>query len=67
MEGLRENFNKELEKIFKKSKLSNTVTESKNKQQEVNSKLDDTEEEISDLEDRVVEITQSKEQKEKRK
>ena len=67
MEGLRENFNKELEKIFKKSKLSNTVTESKNKQQDVNSKLDDTEEEISDLEDRVVEITQSKEQKEKRK
>lgn len=67
MEGLRENFNKELEKIFKKSKLSNTVTESKNKQQEVNSKLDDTEEEISDLEDRVVEIIQSKEQKEKRK
>lgn len=44
----------------------NIITEMKNILKGVNSKLGNTEEQISHLEDRIVEITQSKQQKEKR-
>ena len=59
-----ENFNKELEKK-KTSQLKNTITEIKNTVEWINGKLGDIEECISDLEDRIIKITQSEQQKEK--
>ena len=59
-----EHFNKEFQNIRKdESKWKNIITEMKN--EGINSRLDYSEEEISNLEDRVVEITQSEQQKEK--
>ena len=58
-----DNFNKDLEYIRKnQSELKNIITETKNTLEGINSRLGDTEECISD---RVVEITQSEQQKEK--
>ena len=48
------------------SELKNTITEMKITLQGTNSRLDYAEEWINDLDDRVVEITQSNQQKEKR-
>ena len=45
--------------------MKNTITEMKNTLKEINSRLGYTEEHISDLEDRIIEITQSEQQKEK--
>ena len=45
--------------------LKNTITEIKNTLEGSNSKLDDTEEWISELKDTVVEITQAEQKKEK--
>ena len=65
MEEHSEKFNKELENIQKNpTELRNTITEIKNAQEAINSRFDDTEECISNLEDRLVEITKV-EQKEK--
>ena len=62
MEEHSENFNKELENIRKnQSELKNTILE--NTIEEINSRLVDTVEHISDLEDRIVEITQSEQKK----
>ena len=62
-----ENFNKELENFKKKnqSKLKNIITEMKNTLEGINSRLGDTEECISDMEFRIMEITQLEQQKEK--
>ena len=55
-----ENFNKELESMKKnQSKLKNTMTKMKNTPEGINSRLGDAKKHISDLEDRLVEITQS--------
>ena len=43
-----------------------TTTEIKNTLEGINSRLEDAEEQISDLEDRVVQITKTEQQKEKR-
>ena len=65
MEELGKNFNKDLENIWKnKSELKKTITEIKNIEG-INSRLDNTEEWKSDLEDRRVEITQPEQQKKK--
>ena len=49
MDEHSENFSKELENIKKnQSELKNTITENKNSQERINSRLDDTEEQISD-------------------
>lgn len=45
--------------------LRNTITKMKKTFQGINSKLTNTEEQISALEDKLVEINQSKQQKEK--
>ena len=45
--------------------MNNKITEMKNTLEEINSRLGYTEEHISDLEDRIIEITQSELQKEK--
>ena len=55
------NYYQELESIKekKKNELKNTVTEMNTIIEGINSKLVDKQEPISDLEDRIVEITQS--------
>ena len=56
-----ESFNKELENIKKKTKseMKNSIAEIKKKILGLNSRLGHTEEFISDLEDRIMKITQS--------
>ena len=46
--------------------MKNTITEMKNTLEGLNSRLNDTEEWISELEDRIVEITANEQKKEKR-
>ena len=59
-----EHFNKELENIKKnQGELKNAITEMKKPLKGINSRLGDTEKHISDLEDKIMEITQSEEQK----
>lgn len=59
-------FNKELENVTNnQSELTNTITEI-NILQGITSRLDNTEERINDMEDRIVEITQSEQQKGKK-
>ena len=61
-----DHFNKELENIKKtQSKKDNLISEIKSTLETKNSRLNDTEEHISDLEDRIMEITQSEEQTER--
>ena len=61
-----ENFNKKIENIKKnQSEVKNTITEMKNILGGFNSRLDDAEEQISNLEDRIVEITQLEQKKKK--
>ena len=55
--------NKELATIKKnKSKLDNSIAEIKTNLGAMNSRLDNTKERISGLEDKIMEITQSKQQ-----
>ena len=61
-------FNKELENIKNnQTEMKNTITEMKNTLEGINSRLNDSEEYISELEDKVVEITTTEQKKEKRK
>ena len=53
------NFNKELKNIKNQTETKNTITEIKNTLEGINSKWDDSEEWISKLEERVLEITQA--------
>ena len=46
--------------------MRNTITETKNTLEGINSRLDDKEEQISELEDRGVEITEAEQNKQKR-
>lgn len=46
--------------------MKNTITEVKNSLEGINSKVDDTKELISNLDDRVKEITQAEQEKEKK-
>ena len=48
----------------KQTELKNTMTEIKKYIEGINIRLDDTKQQISELEDRVVEITQAEEDKE---
>lgn len=70
MEGYNEKFNKEIENIRKfqteLTELKNTITELKNTLKDIYSKLDNAESWISHLEDKVVDITQIEQQKEKK-
>ena len=62
-----ENFNKNLENIKKnQTEMKKTITEIKNILKVIHSRLNDTEEWISELEDGVVKITQSEQEKEKK-
>lgn len=66
VEELREHFNKEFEDIIKnQSEMKNTITKMKITSEGIDSRLDNTEW-ISYPEDKVVEITQSEQQNEKK-
>ena len=57
--------NKELEFIkMNQSKLDNSISEKKTKLKAMNRKVNNAEVQISDLEDRIMEITQSEQQTE---
>ena len=63
IEKMQEMFNKDLEEL---NRDNNTITEMKNTQEAINSRITKAEEWISDLEHRVMEITPDKQNKEKR-
>ena len=60
-------FNKDLEELKKnKATMKNTINEIKNTLEWINSRITEAEEWISDLEDKIVEITTAEQNKEKR-
>ena len=67
IEKMQEIFNKELEDLKnKKPAMNNTITKMKNTLEGINSRITKPEERISELEHRVVEITATEQNKEKR-
>ena len=69
MKKIQETFNKDLEELMsKQTMMNNTINEIKNSVEGIKSRITETEEWISDLEDKIVEITtaeQNKKQNEK--
>ena len=64
---MQEMFKKDLEELKnKQTEMNNTITEMKNTLEGINSRITETEEWISDLEDRMVEFTAAEQTKEKR-
>ena len=67
MEKMQETFNKDLEELkSKRTMMNNTINEIKNSLEGVSSRITEAEEWISDLEDKMVEITTAEQNKEKR-
>ena len=67
MEKIQETFNKDLEKLkSKQTVMNNTINEIKNSLEGIISTVIEAEELISDLEDKIVEITTTEQNKEKR-
>ena len=67
MEKLQESINKDLEELKNKhADTNNTITEIKNTLEGVNSRLSEAEEWISELDDKMVEITSEEQNKVKR-
>ena len=66
MEKIQETFNKDLEELKSKQTVMNTVYETKNSLEGINSRITEAEERISDLEDKIVEITTTEQNTEKR-
>ena len=67
MEKMQESINKDLEEVKnKKTETNNTITEIKNTPEVINSQIPETEERISGLEDKLVEITSEEQNKVKR-
>ena len=59
-------FNKDLEELKRKeAMMNNTINEIKNTLEGINSRITEAEEQISDLEDKRVEITTAEQNKEK--
>ena len=56
MEKMQESINKDLEEL-KNKHANNTITEIKNTLEGINSRISETEELISELEDKMVDIT----------
>ena len=56
---MQEMFNKDIEELKKKNKtvMNNTITEMKTTLKGMNSRITEAEEQISDVEDRMVEFT----------
>ena len=67
MEKIQETFNKDLEELKSKQTMMNyTINEIKNSLEGINCRIPEAEERISDLQDRMVEITAMEKNKEKR-
>ena len=67
MEKIQEMFNKDLEELkSKQTVMNNTITEIKNTLEGINSRITEAEEWISELEDKMVDITAADQNKEKR-
>ena len=65
MEKIQEMFNKELEELkSKQTVLNTTINESKNSLEGINMRKTEAEEQIRDLEDKMVEITTAEQNKE---
>ena len=66
MEKIQEMFNKDLEELkSKETIMNNTINEIKNSLEGIN-RITEAEEQISDWEDKIVEITTAEQNKEKR-
>ena len=67
MEKIQEAFNKDIEELkCKQTMRNNTINEIKSSQEGINSRITEEEEQISDLEDKIVEITTAEQNREKR-
>ena len=66
MEKIQETFNKDLEEVKSKQTMMNKINEMKNSLEGINSRITEAVEGISDLEDKIVEITTTERNKEKR-
>ena len=67
MEKIQEMFSKDLEELkSKQTVMNNTLNELKNSLEGNNSRITEAEEQISDLEDKMVEITTREQNKEKK-
>ena len=67
IEKMQETFNKDLGELKRKqAMMKNTINEIKNTLEGMNSRITVAEERISDLEDKIVEITTAEQNKEKR-
>ena len=66
MEKIQETFKKDLEELKSKQTMTNNaIKEIKNCLEGINSRITEAEERISDLEDKIVEITTTEQNKEK--
>ena len=66
MEKIQEMFNKDIEELkSKQTMMNNTRNEIKNSLEGINSIITEAEEQISELEDKIVEITTTEQKKEK--
>ena len=64
---MQETFNKDLEELKRnQAMMKNTINEIKNTLEGINSRIIQAEEHVSDLEDKMVEITTAEQNKEKR-
>ena len=64
MERIQETFNKELEELkSKQTMMTNKINEIKSSLEGINSRITEAEEWISDLEDKIVEITTAEKKK----
>ena len=67
MERIQETFNKDLEELkSKQTMMNNTINKIKNSLEGINSRITEAEEQISDVEDKIVEKTTTEQIKEKR-
>ena len=67
MEKIQESFNRDLEELkSKQTTMNKTINEIKNSLEGINSRMTEAEEQISDWEDKIVEITTAEQNKEKR-
>ena len=67
MEKVQKTFNKDLEELkSKQTMMNNTINKIKNSLEGVNSRTTAAEEQINDLEDKILEITATQQNKEKR-
>ena len=66
MEKIKKKFNQDLEELkSKQTMMNNTINEIKNSLEGINSRTTEAEERISDLEDKIMEITAMEQNKEK--